>query len=292
MEKYELDKNYEDDEIDLVDLLKTIIKEKTLIIFTTILCILLAGSFAFYKNNKSYNYGVNITLSDETLSKIDQYNSMYKNINIDLNNIIEKSFYSSVNENSDTFTKIIDAKNKNYKLFIKTNSKKIKTIEKEIYKISNNDLKSINSNFNKNLLLKIELLESNFNEIKKETEILNKRITEIIKENFKNNSKENLKENLSIISPVLYIEYQAKIDSLSKVYSELIILKNISKNDNSFLNFSGENNIVLINPNSMVKINSKIIIAIGAFIGLFIGMFLAIIKEPLKNILIEIKKEK
>lgn len=316
MEKYELDKNYEDDEINLVDLLKTIIKEKTLIIFTTILCILLAGSFAFYKNNKSYNYGVNITLSDETLNKINQYNSMYKNINIDLNNIIQESFNTLLNtkdsnliilpsddiqkinqtlEKEYNFIKIIDVKNKSYKLFTKTKIKDMKKNIPKINEILNNDLILLNSNFNNILSENIKFIEFHLLNTTIEVEKLNKKIISVINKDLKNTTKEDLNSNLSIISPILYIEYEEKIKDLDILYSKMLNLKKIKEDVNNLFEFSGKKNIIKItleNTSPKKEINNKIILIIGAFIGLFIGMFLAIIKEPLKNILFEIKKEK
>ena len=56
MEKYELKNKYEyeDDEIDLVELLKSIIRERKLVIIITILFAILAFGFAFYKSMLLY----------------------------------------------------------------------------------------------------------------------------------------------------------------------------------------------------------------------------------------------
>lgn len=51
-----------------------------------------------------------------------------------------------------------------------------------------------------------------------ETNKLNENIMEIIQENFSNISNENINSSFSIISPVLYVEYQEKINSLNDMY--------------------------------------------------------------------------
>ncbi len=52
MDKYELENRYYDeDEIDLAEILKTIIKEKKLIFIVTVIFTILAAGFAFYKIN-------------------------------------------------------------------------------------------------------------------------------------------------------------------------------------------------------------------------------------------------
>ena len=118
----------------------------------------------------------------------------------------------------------------------------------------------------------------------------------IIKENFSDISKENMSSNFSIISPVLYVEYQEKINSLNNTYLKVIDLNKIKNEPKKLFELSGQDNITIIKFNSSSEtsggLNSKLIIAIGIIFGLFAGMFIAIIKEPLKNIIKEIKEEK
>ncbi len=67
MERYELEKRYEeDDEIDLVELLKSIIREKKLVAVITILFTILAGGFAFYKSSLPKTYSANFSLKNNT----------------------------------------------------------------------------------------------------------------------------------------------------------------------------------------------------------------------------------
>lgn len=80
------------------------------------------------------------------------------------------------------------------------------------------------------------------------------------------------------------------------MYLKVNNLKKIKDNAKDFFELSGENNITIIEIDNTSEnsggLNNKIIIAIGIIFGLFAGMFIAIIKEPLKNILKEIKEEK
>ncbi|WP_300394140.1 Wzz/FepE/Etk N-terminal domain-containing protein [Fusobacterium sp.] len=314
MEKFEVER-YEEDEIDLVDLLKTIIKGKNIIIITTILGIILSGAFIFYKNNKAYNYGVNITLSEETTNKISQYNSIYKNVSIELNNIIQTSFDSLMNikeseittlssvetqeidtalKNEYDFIKIIDTKDKTYKLFTKTKKQEINNIIDKIDSTIENDTKILNNNFNKELSITINSLEKELSDTTNKVEFLNKEIMNIIEKNLKNSTSDNYSSNLSIISPILYVEYQDRIKDLNDLYSKTINLKKIEKNSNDFFELSGKkdiNKIILKNTATENGPSSKLILLIGAFLGIFLGVFVAIIKNPLKNIINDIKKE-
>ena len=304
MEKYELKNKYEyeDDEIDLVELLKSIIRERKLVIIITILFAILAFGFAFYKSNKPYNYGVEISLSEHTKDKISQYNASYKNSSVILNQTIQNTFDSLLDKknpnvitlNSEdegeikevlkeeyNFVKIIDSKNKTYKLFTKT---------------KNSQIENLNSEFEKNLSENIIFAEKELSKLTEETNKLNKNAMEIIKENFSDISKENMSSNFSIISPVLYVEYQEKINSLNNTYLKVIDLNKIKNEPKKLFELSGQDNITIIKFNSSSEtsggLDSKLIIAIGIIFGLFAGMFIAIIKEPLKNIIKEIKEEK
>ena len=129
-----------------------------------------------------------------------------------------------------------------------------------------------------------------------ETNKLNESAMEIIQENFSNISNENINSSLSIISPVLYVEYQEKINSLNDMYLKVNNLKKIKDSAKEFFELSGKNNITVIEISNTSEnsggLNSKIILAAGLILGLFAGMFIAIIKEPLKNIIKEIKEEK
>ena len=319
MEKYELKNKYEyeDDEIDLVELLKTIIKERKTVAAVALFFIILTGGFIFYKNNKPYNYGVSISLSEDTVNKINQCNTLYKNSSVIFNQAVQNSFDTLLKkENPNTvvlssedkdginevlkgkynFVKIIDTKNKNYKLFTKIKSSEIKKLPEKIDVLISEDTQDLNFEFNKNLSESLISAEKELSKLTEETNKLNENAMEIIQENFNDISNENINSSLSIISPVLYVEYQEKINSLNDMYLKVNNLKKIKDNAKEFFELSGKNNITVIEISNTAEnsggLNSKIILAVGLILGLFAGMFIAIIKEPLKNILKEIKEEK
>ena len=176
----------------------------------------------------------------------------------------------------------------------------------------------IDSEFNKNISEILISSEDELQNIIEETENLNKKIMNVVKENFRDVSKENMSSNLSIIAPVLYVEYQQKINALNNSYLKVQELKKIKEDSKEFFEFSGEDDIVLITlkdassseavngkliiaigiinfpltASSSEAVNGKLIIAIGIIFGLFAGMFLAVIKKPVIDILREIKEEK
>lgn len=317
MEKYELRTHYDnEDEIDLVELLKAVIKEKKLIIIITIFFTLLAGSFALYKNIKTYNYGVEISLSDETTSRINQYNSIYKNSTIIFNKVIEDSFNTLLDENNSNiivlssedlkkiketlkgeyeFVKIIDKKNKNYKLFAKVKNSDVESLSKKIDEIVMKDTNNLNLEFEKSLSKNFLILEENFNKITAETNILNKNVMDIINENIENIPQESFHSYLSVTSPTLYTKYQEKIGSLNKAYLEICDLKKIKNEEEKLFKFTGKDKIKIININNDSEnsngLSSKLIIVIGAILGLFTGIFLAITKDPFRKILKEVKEK-
>lgn len=311
-----INRYYDEDEIDLAEILKTIIKEKKLIFIVTVIFTILAAGFAFYKINQPKNYGVNITFSEETANKINQYNNIYKNGSLAFNGTVQKSFDTlldnpendiivissektkeiadAMKEDYD-FIKIVDRKNKSYKLFTKTKDENIEKISAEINKIIDEDTKILNNEFKKNFADEIETSENTLAVLTKDTDKLNKEIMTVVNKNFSDVSKENMKANLSIIAPVLYVEYQEKINSLNSMYLKVADLKNIQKDAENLFTFSGEENITVISvdkPSSDRGISPKLIILIGVVLGVFAGMFFAVIKAPLKNIFKEIKEEK
>ncbi len=318
MEKYELENRYyEDDEIDLVDLLKTIIREKNLVIITTVIFTVLVSGVAFYKTNRAQNYGVEIKFSNETAAKINKYNERYKNISPIFNEIIQDSFDSLLNKTEEdisvvsaeetqeiaeimkkdnSFVKIVDGRNKSYKLFTKLKHKEIENQTDKFIETVNSDNEYINNEINKNLLEKIAVSDERLKVLTEETEVLNEKVMEVVRKYFSAASKENISLNISFVAPILYTEYQQKINALDFAYLTNIQLKELQKDiGNDIINLSGEKNIISItvsSPSSSSGISSKLIIVIGLFLGLCAGMFFAIIKAPLKNIFKELKEEK
>lgn len=314
MEKYELKNKYEyeEDEIDLVELLKSIIRERKIVAVITILFTILAGGFAFYKSSlpKTYsaefllkNNSLNITLTSNnkilTFEELEIYTEKVKtfikedkiNTYILKNSIlnfkpkdIEKK---QENEKQITIMQIIEKQSIPYISTAQTENKNLTTEENEIKNkiilLNKNIDEILSENINKEILK----IESEFKILNEETKNINAKLKNIIETYNLNLSSDNISENLSLINPILYIELKESENKLSALYSDLKILKTLSENYKDILNLEF-NEIKFENS----KLNNKLIVAIGIIFGLFAGMFIAIIKEPLKNIIKEIKKEK
>lgn len=292
MEKYELKNKYEyeDDEIDLVELLKSIVREKNLIIAITVCFTLLAGGFAFYKNSLPKTYSFTSYLKNNSLNLIlkESNNILPEELKMyadKINSFIKPDEISSYISDND----ILNLANKNnlYTFTEKTNEKTLTKEEAEI----KDKLSVLNQNIDNKILENIN--EEIFN-FQKKINILNKEIKNTEKElkgtaetyNL-NLSSNNVSENLALINPVLYIKFEENKNKLTALYSNLENLKILLENYKEVLNLEFQE---IHFENS--KLNSYSILIIGLVLGLFAGMFIAIIKEPLKNILKEIKEEK
>ena len=292
MERYELEKRYEeDDEIDLVELLKSIIREKKLVAVITILFTILAGGFAFYKSSLPKTYSANFSLKNNTsnitliaknnFSNKEQLNIYNEKINTFIN-IKNIENYLSSND-------ILSLTNRNsfYTFTSQTEDKDL--LEKQREFAGKTDIlnENINKFLNKNIDNEISKIQERLIILKEEAEIINKQLKNTIKTYNLNISSDNIADNISIIDPILYIKFEENKNELTVLYSDLKILKTLSENYKDILNLEF-NEIKFENS----KLNNKLIIAIGIIFGLFVGMFIAIIKEPLKNIIKEIKAEK
>ena len=292
MERYELEKRYEeDDEIDLVELLKSIIREKKLVAVITILFTILAGGFAFYKSSLPKTYSANFSLKNNTsnitliaknnFSNKEQLNIYNEKINTFIN-IKNIENYLSSND-------VLSLTNRNsfYTFTSQTEDKDL--LEKQREFAGKTDIlnENINKFLNKNIDNEISKIQERLIILKEEAEIINKQLKNTIKTYNLNISSDNIADNISIIDPILYIKFEENKNELTVLYSDLKILKTLSENYKDILNLEF-NEIKFENS----KLNNKLIIAIGIIFGLFAGMFIAIVKEPLKNILKEIKEEK
>ena len=292
MERYELEKRYEeDDEIDLVELLKSIIREKKLVAVITILFTILAGGFAFYKSSLPKIYSANFSLKNNTsnitlitknnFSNKEQLNIYNEKINTFIN-IKNIENYLSSND-------ILSLTNRNsfYTFTSQTEDKDLLEKQREFAGKTDTLNENINKFLNKNIDNEISKIQERLIILKEEAEIINKQLKNTIKTYNLNIFSDNIADNISIIDPILYIKFEENKNELTVLYSDLKILKTLSENYKDILNLEF-NEIKFENS----KLNNKLIVAIGIIFGLFVGMFIAIIKEPLKNIIKEIKAEK
>lgn len=161
--------------------MKTIIREKKIIFIITLIFTILASGFAFYKIAQPKNYGVNIVFSEDTVNKITQYNEIYKNGALTFNNVVQQSFDSLLDKTAEedvvvisaentkeiaqlmktdyNFIKVVDQKNKSYKLFTKIKQNDIEKISERITEIVDSDNETINREFDKNFAQEISISE-------------------------------------------------------------------------------------------------------------------------------------
>lgn len=127
--------------------------------------------------------GVSISLSEDTVNKINQCNALYKNSSVIFNQDVENSFdillkkenpniiilsseakdeINKVLKEKYNFVKIIDTKNKNYKLFTKIKSNELKKLPEKIDAVISEDTQDLNLEFDKNISESLISAEKNF----------------------------------------------------------------------------------------------------------------------------------
>lgn len=293
MEQYEIRERYEeDDEIDLVDLLKTIIKERKIVLVTTIVVTVLAFGLALYKKSLPKKYTAVITLNNQLGSiplyqneledSIIKYIQGTKLLSSELKEKENKE--SKYNEYSDL--KSLFNQKEGYKFIDVTDEKEIKDVENKlaavISELNNGINKIVAENVDRRLEESFESLET----LKEKATVMDKDINLLIEKN-RDVLKENLSENIMYLEPVLYSEFNETTKLLTEKYSEvekLSFLKKMSDNKGYVLNIKE----VEFNKS---KIGGAVLIILGMIFGLGFGMFIAIVKEPIKNILKEVREE-
>lgn len=293
MEQYEIRERYEeDDEIDLVDLLKTIIKEKKIVIVTTIVVTVLAFGLAFYKKSLPKKYTAVITLNNQLDSiplyqneleeSIIKYIQGTKLLSSELKEKENKE--SKYNEYSDL--KSLFNQKEGYKFIDVTDEKEIKDVENKLAEVISELNNGINKIVAENVDRRLEESFESLETLKEKATVMDKDINLLIEKN-RDVLKENLSENIMYLEPVLYSEFNETTKLLTEKYSEiekLSFLKKMSDNKGYVLNIKE----VEFNKS---KIGGTVLILLGMIFGLGFGMFIAIVKEPIKNILKEIKEE-
>lgn len=331
MRNFEIERKYEyeEDEIDLTELLKTIIREKKIVIVSTIIFALISCCFAFYKENKPREYTVSVILNNKAFNLLIPQNIF---ILEKKNNGTNNNFSSENNKKGiDLFVQKINLLLETDKIdnFLLTNNTLKLTKDEKVEKTNENLLKSAQSfyindfvkkeyiftgntkdknfvNIRKDMKEKLQTLNSDlnnyfknnlqenifntkeeFNILQKETETINQEIKNLIKNN-QLTLTNNYLDDLSIENPILYIKFMENIERVKICYSNLQTLLYLEKIDTQENILSLEIKNIKFNDK---KINPLLIIAIGIFLGISFGVFCAIVKEPLKNIFIELKEE-
>lgn len=321
-EKEEMEKMYyerycKDDEIDFTELLKTIIKERKIVMIITVIFTVVSLCFGFYRenlskdytasavlNNKAYNvlFSHNIILNEESRENIFTYT---ERINIllkteKINEFILSNDIIKLKENSNS--KINNMGNRNissseffYELnnftekeFLFSSNTKNKDLTKEENEIKDKiDIlnKKINIAFKENLSTEIQKTEKQFENLKNEALQINEQVKKLINEN-KIIFTDKTAENFALTEPVLYIKFNENREKLQEIYSNmqnLILLEKISKEEDIL---KLEYKDIKFNKSG---VNLFLIIIAGIFLGLCAGIFTAVVKEPVKKLLEEIK---
>lgn len=279
-----------ENEIDLLDLLKVIVVNKKVILITWLAVLVLGLSFGFYmKKNKSFEanrkfrirevaYVVDskeTNLNIDPASLYDDQNFLDKLLGIDLlkNKATNMKGLSESGER-DFVKSIFDVSKSNSDYMVKISGKdiyEVRELEKLYFKNLQEYLKGNYSNIlNKDL----ELQKKNSSTFKNELLKLEKRINDLAKLSKGSYTAEDLKE----LYPTIFAEKEA----ISSVYTEnykaqKVIENSVAKLDELIVYQSTLNKVE-------DKMSIRLIFIISNILGIFLGVFIVFVKEFLKGI--------
>lgn len=279
-----------ENEIDLLDLLKVIVVNKKVILITWLAVLVLGLSFGFYmKKNKSFEanrkfrirevaYVVDskeTNLNIDPASLYDDQNFLDKLLGIDLlKNKASNMKGLSESGKRDFVKSIFDVSKSNSEYVIKISGKdiyEVRELEKLYFKNLQEYLKGNYSNIlNKDL----ELQKKNSSTFKNELLKLEKRINDLAKLSKGSYTAEDLKE----LYPTIFAEKEA----ISSVYTEnykaqKVIENSVAKLDELIVYQSTLNKVE-------DKMSIRLIFIISNVLGIFLGVFIVFVKEFLKGI--------
>lgn len=300
--------NYE--EIDLIDLLKILIKNKLLILTVTLLVTTISlGTIVFLKINKIDKFSQNFILNDKFLDPyyIEQSNLSFQHDNLQ-NLLLNDNIVNNIYQNKD-FYKYISEETKEKKLdlysirsFI-SNAIKVEKVQDEkngpkYYKVTT----SINDKLLSQKIILFFLSLIHENKVKSVNDVINQQqtVTAEYSRNSKNNiiqSQAKLKNIMNQFPPKL-LDNQPLTSLLAITDSALLQeLENdtdlYKKYSNQSIGFKGlKSNLALntyiIKLSSIYKVQEKnkysIILISGILMGLFLGICSAFIRNFFVNI--------
>lgn len=288
MENYNLKERYEDeDEIDLVDLLKTIIRERKIIGIITLIITLIAFAGAIYKETLPRKYKA-IIKADKYVQEIPLYqDDLKKEI---LNHIQQTGLLSSelkkVENKESYYNEFSDLRTlfeKEYEYKDITKEKELAIVEKHLGEKINNLNNDINSLLKEKVNEKINRLDEKINVLKEEANILDEKVKKLVKKH--EGITENISENIGYLDPILNAEINKNKEELDNNYKTRQKMV-------SFQELIEKEKAVTLNIENIdfdkSKLNSGLIIVFGIILGLGLGILIAMIKEPLKNIIKEV----
>ncbi|MGB6128366.1 MAG: Wzz/FepE/Etk N-terminal domain-containing protein [Psychrilyobacter sp.] len=305
--KYEVRKY--DDEIDLVDLLKILIKNKGLILLTTIIITAFSVGGALYiKSNRVEKFGQNFILRDFSDSYYREKAQLkIKDFNLEemlLDDNIVDEFYSNEDFNKYSLERIKDERttSDDKRKFLqdsvelkRVNGDKVKfkyytlstMIEDEVL-----SKKMIELYLNIINVKKTELLEGAIEEQgslvlpkrdlyrakvkedeKKITEIIKKRPAAILE-------NQSIMSILTVTNPTLMQEMESNKELYKKYYTQAIGIEGLKEDKNLKNQIEKVSSVYKVEEKS----KSKMIVAIGLIMGLFLGVFAAFMKEFIANV--------
>lgn len=291
MENYNLKERYEDeDEIDLVDLLKTIVKERKIIGIITLVVTLIAFGFAIYKESLPRKYKA-IIKADKYVQEIPLYQEdLKKEI---LNHIQQTGLLSSelkkVENKESYYNEFSDLKTlfeKEYEYKDITKEKELAVVEKQLGEKIDNLNNDINNLLKERADEKIKELDEKINVLKEEAKTLDEKIKTLVEKH--KGITENISENIGYLDPVLNAEISKNKEQLENNYKDMQKMQ-------SFKEMIEKDNAVALNIENIdfdkSKLNGSLIVILGIILGLGLGMFVAIIKEPTREVLKEVNKK-
>ena len=279
-----------ENEIDLLDLLKVIVVNKKVILITWLAVLVLGLSFGFYmKKNKSFEanrkfrirevaYVVDskeTNLNIDPASLYDDQNFLDKLLGIDLlKNKASNMKGLSESGKRDFVKSIFDVSKSNSEYVIKISGKDIYEV-RELEKLYFKNLKEyLKGNYSNILNKDLELQKKNSSTFKNELLKLEKRINDLAKLSKGSYTAEDLKE----LYPTIFAEKEA----ISSVYTEnykaqKVIENSVAKSDELIVYQSTLNKVE-------DKMSIRLIFIISNVLGIFLGVFIVFVKEFLKGI--------
>lgn len=287
-----------ENEIDLVDLLKVLIKNKVIILLTTIIVTAFSVGGALYiRSNRVEKLNQNFIIreyTDETgkliIPNLNVETLLYDDVVIDAfykNKELNTYFNKSNSVGDITYlskrrflNKIVHVKkkNKNLEITLTTEIKddeafSLEMIELYLEVLNKQRIRQINRILGEESLLesKVTVYYENLEKIKMEINEYTSTIPEAISKN------QSMLELVELNRPVLIRKQKAQEKYYEEYYNKLLLLRNIKSEKHQIIKTSSVYRLEQ-------KSKTKMIVVVGMILGLFLGVFAAFIKGFFTNI--------
>lgn len=303
-------REYEDkDEIDLLDLLKVLVKNKGVILLTTIIITTISVGEALYiRSNRIKKFGQNFIVRNFSDSYyVEKAKIKLKSFDVEklfLDDSIVDKFYADEDFNKYYLEKI-NSKNKTIlddrRQFLYDSIKLKKVIENDKFKYYALNT-TIDSDVLSKKIIKLYLKIANLRKValikgaieNEESLVLQKRdlygikvkedekkIDEIIKKQpVSVLENQDMMSILKVTNSILLQDIKSNKELYQKYYNQAIGIKGVKEDKNLDQQIEKLSSIYKVKEKS----KSKMIVAIGLILGLFLGIFIAFMKEFVKNV--------